>query len=207
MKEQQKLSTTNKEQLPDEWIERIFSRLHGRFGNTFLAKWQIGMNGGNGEDIGIRNAKKVWAEELAGYTVDEIKRGLSSKFDYPPSCDEFSKKCRPAMDYELSFVEACQEMQKRKSSHDSWSSPFVYWAAVKLGNDLNSFPYQSIKSRWIKAINDSIAAIKNGELPNRVPEKITELPAPGKTTVSAEEAAKRFAEVHNILNSKIVKNG
>lgn len=206
MKEQPRLSTINQEdQLPAEWIDRIFSRFHGRFGNSFLAKWQVGVNAANGEDAGIRNAKKIWAEELAGYTVEEIKRGLASKFDYPPSCDEFGKKCRPSLDYEMSFVEACQQMHKRKNGLDSWSNPFVYWAAVKLGNDLNSYPYQSIKSRWIKAVNDSIEAIKNGDLPNRVPEKMTELPPPGKTTVSPEEAAKRFAEVHNILNSKIVK--
>ena len=45
-----------KNNLPAEWIERIFMRLHGRFGNTFLEKFRIGKLNDSGEDIGIANA-------------------------------------------------------------------------------------------------------------------------------------------------------
>lgn len=80
--------------LPIEWIERIFMRLHGRFGNAFLDKFRIGSLNDKGEDIGLENAKKVWSEELANVSVERIKAGLLSSFDYPPSCDDFKAKCR-----------------------------------------------------------------------------------------------------------------
>lgn len=80
--------------LPDEWIERIFMRMHGRFGNTFFDKFRIGQIEG-GEDIGILNAKQVWAEDLAHLSVDRLKRGLATKFEYPPSCDDFIRACVP----------------------------------------------------------------------------------------------------------------
>lgn len=81
--------------MPMEWIDRIFVRMHGRFGNQFFDKFRLGQLGQSGEDLGIENAKSVWADELAGFTVDEIKRGLSARFSFPPSCDEFRLACRP----------------------------------------------------------------------------------------------------------------
>ena len=203
--EQQRLSNIRQLPLPVVWIERIFERLHGRFGNTFLAKWQTGIADDSGLDLGVENAKKTWADELSGYTVDEIKRGLVARYAYPPSCDEFQKKCRPEIDYERAFVEACQQIQKRKAGTDKWTSAFVYWAAVKLGNDLMSLPYQTIKARWQEAFDKAKEGVENGTIPNEIPEKKVSLPSPGKTTVSQEESARRFAEINKILAKKIVK--
>lgn len=81
--------------LKQEWVEKIFMRLHGRFGNAFFDKFRIGQLNANGEDIGILNAKEVWAQGLGHLTADRIKRGLDTMFQHPPSMDEFVMACRP----------------------------------------------------------------------------------------------------------------
>lgn len=82
--------------LPPEWIEKIFMRLHGRFGNAFLAKFRVGqVDQATGEDVGILNAKQVWAEELAHLSPERITRALQAKYDYAPSSDEFVKAATP----------------------------------------------------------------------------------------------------------------
>jgi hypothetical protein len=89
----------NKKQLSLEVVEQIFKRLHGRFGNQFIDKFSIGEVDANGEDYGILNAKQVWAEELGHLSFGRLKVGMSAKFNYPPSCDEFVLACKntPAM--------------------------------------------------------------------------------------------------------------
>ena len=79
--------------LPAEWVERIFMRLHGRFGNNFFDKFKIGQVNDAGEDVGIANAKATWSLELAGISAERIKAGLDAKYQYAPSCDEFLKHC------------------------------------------------------------------------------------------------------------------
>jgi hypothetical protein len=81
------------EPLPQAWIERIFLRLHGRFGNTFFDKYRIGKLNNNGDDIGLENAKTTWSQELAGISVERIVQGLNASYDYAPSCDDFKNKC------------------------------------------------------------------------------------------------------------------
>lgn len=84
--------------LPPEWIEKIFMRLHGRFGNAFLAKFRVGqIDQTSGEDVGILNAKQVWAEELAHLTPERITKALQAKYESMngPSSDDFVKAATP----------------------------------------------------------------------------------------------------------------
>lgn len=83
------------QQLPTEWVERIFMRLHGRFGNAFFDKFRVGQLNDDGEDIGILNAKQVWAEDLAHLSPERLKKGLAASFEYAPSCDDFKAACSP----------------------------------------------------------------------------------------------------------------
>jgi hypothetical protein len=83
----------NKQPLPLEWINRIFMRLHGRFGNTFFDKYRIGTLNAQGQDIGIENAKVVWSEELSGTSPERIKAALEANYEYAPSCDDFKANC------------------------------------------------------------------------------------------------------------------
>ena len=194
------------EALPSNWVKEIFKRFHGRFGNRFLSEYSSGKLDSSGQDEGIENAKHVWGEELAGFTSEEIKRGLSAQYSYLPDCDKFKLACRPSVDDEQSFYIAVEQMRMRREAQDKWPDAVIYWSAVELGNDLNNYPYQSIKARWKQALNKAKERIDSGELPNEIPVKLIAIPSPGKTTVSKEEALKRFAEVHKILGRKIVNN-
>jgi len=83
--------------LPIEWIERIFLRLHGRFGNNFIDRFKNGQKDAQGNDLGVLNAKYVWAEELSGISADRIKAALMHNYEYAPSCDQFKAQCRTVM--------------------------------------------------------------------------------------------------------------
>ena len=89
--------------LPAEWIDRIFMRLHGRFGNSFTDKFKLGQIV-DGVDIGIANAKQVWAEELAGISPNRIKTALLHSYDYAPSCDQFKAQCKSTLQAHQDFV-------------------------------------------------------------------------------------------------------
>ena len=119
---------------------------------------------------------------------------------------KFKLACRPAIDLEQAFCEAVHQIHKRKDNKDKWSSAVIYWAAVELGNDLNNYPYQSIKARWKSAFDKAKEKIFNGDLPNSVPKRLVAIPGTGKSTLSKEEAEKRFAEVKAILSKKIINS-
>lgn len=192
------------EALPSNWVKEIFKRFHGRFGNRFLSEYSSGKLDKNGQDEGIENAKHVWGEELSGFTAEEIKRGLSAQYSFLPDCDKFKLACRPSVDDEQSFYVSVEQMRLRKDAKDKWPNAVIYWAAVELGNDLNNYPYQSIKGRWKQALSKAKEGIESGKLPNEVPVKLVAIPSPGKTTASKEEAERRFAEVRAVLSKKIV---
>ena len=94
----------NQNSLPIEWIERIFQRLHGRFGNSFTDKFKLGQYDTKGNDIGIINAKQVWAEELFGISPNRIKNALLHNYDYAPSCDQFKAQCKSTIAAHQDFV-------------------------------------------------------------------------------------------------------
>lgn len=192
------------EALPSSWVKEIFKRFYGRFGNRFLAEYSSGKLDNNGQDEGIENAKHVWGEELAGFTAEEIKRGLSAQYSFLPDCDKFKLACRPSVDDEQSFYVSVEQMRLRKDAKDKWPNAVIYWAAVELRNDLNNYPYQSIKGRWKHALIKAKERVESGELPNEIPVKLIAIPSPGKTTVSKEESERRFTEVRAILSKKIV---
>lgn len=131
------------EPLEMAWIERIFMRLHGRFGNAFLDKYRIGEMNGQGKDIGVENAKVIWSEELAGINPERIKAGLSAKYDYPPSSDEFIARCvikaevqnfqrLPApLDHKANrqqaekIIDLTQRITKPRNNHRDWAERIV----------------------------------------------------------------------------------
>lgn len=158
----------------------------------------------------VESWKQCWGEELdeMGITFEEVRVGLKrciTMYDWPPSFPEFIKACRPSIDYERAFLEAIEQMRLRDNGKDQWSNPVIYWAAVKLGSDLKNNPYQSIKTRWKEALDKSVEEVRSGVLPSTIPPRLTALPSPGKTSISPEESKKRFAEIHMILDKKIVR--
>lgn len=171
--------------LPVSWIDRLFSRLTVMYGNKFADMWR---------GIDTKAIKAVWAEDLAGYTGDELKRGLNwcKSQAWPPTLPEFMTACRPVIDARTEWAEACEQMRIRLEGKgaDVWSRPQVYWAAVAIGwYDLNSTAWDQIKTRWAKALA--------GAKTDGIPEYRAPLPAPGKQSVTREEAADRLGELRS----------
>lgn len=151
--------------------------------------------------------KRVWSDALAEFSRDEIGRGVAACMsrDWPPTLPEFLKLCRPALDYERAFLEAVEQMTRRASGADVWSSPAVYWAAAAIGTDLHAFTYQQIAKRWQAALDKAVQRIAAGELPHEIPPRLEALPAPGESTVPPDVARKRIREALDGLRSKTVQ--
>lgn len=185
-------SSTSPKPLPIAWIERVFERISAFYGSKFADLWR---------GCDIEGVKYVWAKELAGYSADEIARGIAAcrTRDWPPTLPEFLKACRQALDYERAFIEAVEQMRRRNEGRDSWSHPAVYWAAVKLGSDISAHPYQSIKGRWMAALDEALDGVLTGRLPAAVPQRREALPAPGQCSVTPEVARQRLANIRAML--------
>ena len=96
-----------------------------------------------------------------------------------------------------------EQMRKRETGDDEWSTPAVYWAAVKVGGDLRAHPYAAIKGRWAAALDDAIDGIRTGKLPAAVPQRHEALPAPGQCSVPPEVAKQRLANIRDMLARKM----
>lgn len=178
-----------------EWIERLFARLGAMYGSKFAAMW---------EGQSIDSVKRVWREDLAEFSPEEIGRGVSAckTREWPPTLPEFIKLCRPVIDYERAFLDATEQMQLRKTGEDSWPVAALFWAVNKLGGDFDKFAYRDISIRWKKALDDAHEAVKNGMMPDVIPPRMESLPAPGNTMIDRELAAKRIAELRAVLSGK-----
>ena len=168
----------------------------GFYGSKFADLWK---------GCDLANVKTVWADELAGYSADEIKRGIDGcrTRPFPPTLPEFLLLCRPHLNYDAAFAEAAEQLRRRESGNDQWSNPAIYWSAVKIGShDMHSSRYDQLRGRWQKALDDAIANIKAGKLPNEVPQRMTALPSPGQTTPPTEEVKKRIDSVLSKLTGR-----
>jgi hypothetical protein len=171
-------------------MDHLYSRLDG----LYPQKWRANFNGPES----IENWSVVWAEafEEEGISPAAIKGGLKacrSKFDWPPSCAEFIKACKPAVDPMTAYYEAIAGVKAReKGEVGNWSHPAVYWAAISVSAfDLKNSAYSQIRGRWEQALSEQMA---KEEWP-AIPAAMIALPAPGRADLSAEEAVKRIAEL------------
>jgi len=127
--------------LPLEWINKIFMRLHGRFGNAFFDKFRIGQLNQQKQDIGIENAKVVWSEELAGTSPERIGAALQANYEFAPSCDEFKSNCY---------------IRKQVEDYQALPAPVDIEASKRNAEKMNKFA-ESLTTRtdyraWIKPI-------------------------------------------------------
>ena len=163
-------SSTLINSLPESWVERLFDRMLLSFGKKFTDQW------------GGTDAQKLfdfWAVELAGYSGEELKRGLKSMEDqdWPPSLPQFKKMCRPPVDTVHAYYEAISGLQARaKGEIGTWSHPAIYWAATGMTFDLLNQTFSMVKQRWEKALGDQME--KGAWEP--VPPAFIALAAPGK---------------------------
>ena len=71
--------------LPDNWIDALFARLTGLYGNRFTNMWA---------NIDVQLVRQTWAQELAGVKPPAIKYALDHlPEDFPPTVLQFRKIC------------------------------------------------------------------------------------------------------------------
>ncbi len=152
----------------------------------------------------MENIKRIWAEDLSGYSGDEIKRGLNEcmKREYPPTLPQFAMMCRPKMNYEESFQEAVKQMPLRKEGLDKWSMPAIYYAGITMMYALQHNTYESVKDKWKSAIDTAIEDIKYGKIPNEIPLVIM---PPETIKITPEQARANIERVQKIAEQLLKK--
>jgi hypothetical protein len=169
-------------------MDHLFNRLDGAYPH----KWRSAFP----NQQAIDNWCVSWSEEFddSGVTPADIKAGLKAcrtKYDWPPSCAEFIKACRPSVDVLVAYYEAVAGVQARAAGKMGvWSHPAIYWAAMPLSFDLGTQTYSQMKVRWERALTEQM---ERGEWA-AIPEPALALPEPGKTMLSREKAQQLVSE-------------
>jgi hypothetical protein len=172
----------------------LMDHLYNRLDGAYPHKWRSNFP----SQQAIDNWSTSWAEafEEEGVTPVMIAGGLKAcrtRYDWPPSCAEFIKACKPSVDPLVAYYEAVNGTQAREQGKKGdWSHPAIFWASVKVSAyDLKHASYSQIKQRWEKALSDEM---EKGEWAP-VPEALQALPAPGKSELSKEHAARMVTEL------------
>lgn len=79
--------------MPSEWVEALFRRLLGVYGNRFTRMWgDLGEAGVTPEQV-----KAIWARELGSITPEQIRHALDHLPESsPPTVLEFRRLCLQA---------------------------------------------------------------------------------------------------------------
>lgn len=172
-------------------MDHLFNRLDGLYPHKWRSNFPT--------PDAIDNWQCAWAEtfEEHGITPDQIKAGLKAcqtKYEWPPSCAEFIKACKPVVDSVVAYYEALNGMQERERGEmGKWTHPAVFWAAVSVSAfDLKNLTYSQIKARWEAAFLEEIG---KSEWPE-IPKPMLALPAPGKSELSREKATQMIADLN-----------
>lgn len=146
----------------------------------------------------METVKADWAEALRDYSVVELRAGIEGlkTRPWPPTQPEFLALCRPAIDPDVSFVEAVREYRKRfADGNDNWTRVEIFWAAQAIGYyDLTTRPYSHLIGRWKQAL----AEAKRDPIPVHLPA----LPQRGAVVANPETVKRIFAELDARLAAK-----
>lgn len=133
---------TDRQPLPTEWVERIFTRLEAQLGAKLLDLYA------NADNDAV---KAEWAEALSGFDPSEILRGIQGCQTrvFAPTLGEFLRLCRPALNPEIAWLEAHDGMFQRERGHvGDWSHPAVYRAAHQMAFELRAGSFKEHRKRW-----------------------------------------------------------
>lgn len=155
--------------LPPQVIDRLFLRLTAFYGTKLAEAF-------GGIDMAVM--KEIWAEELSGYTLDELNRGVMAcrSLKWPPTLPEFMSACRLPITPETAYYEAVNNLALREAKKNpTYSHPAVFWAASEIGTfDMRNVPYKQLAQRWATLLHKHL-----GDKNIRpVPPPPIELPAP-----------------------------
>lgn len=171
-------------------LDEVFNRFDGSYPGTWKSKFS--------SPISIQNWKNELERTLVrrGVTLQQMARGLDSYQEahkgWPPSVEEFVDACQPPVDPVAAYHEAVAGLEARgRGEVGAWSHPAVYWAASKLSRDLMSMPSAQVRERWTATLKAQLA---RGEW-EAIPGPRLQLPAPGASMLSKEDAAKMLAEI------------
>ena len=141
-------SSTSPQPLPTAWIERVFERLSALYGSKFADLWR---------GCDIEGVKSVWAKELAGYSPTRSPRHCRLQdARLAPTLPEFLKVCRPALDYERAFIEAIEQMRKRETGGDEWSTRPCIGLRSRLAAICAPIPTRRSKAAgWLRSTTQS----------------------------------------------------
>jgi hypothetical protein len=128
--------------IPTRWVEDLFARLTAIVGSAMGTVYA-------GADPEL--VKSEWAEALAGFSAEEVKRGLAATRTrrFPPNLPEFLHLCRPALDPEVAWHEADAGMRAHAAQQAfDWSHPAVFWAAREFAYELRTSNFTACRKRW-----------------------------------------------------------
>lgn len=138
--------------IPTPWIGELFERLGAIVGKEAMDR----VYGGMRPEV----VKAEWADALAGFSADEIRRGLAAMRTrkFPPALPDFVLACRPALDPDVAWTEA----EFGIAAHDrheafAWSHPAVYWAAAAMRLEVRSGNYRVVNKRWARTLANEFA--------------------------------------------------
>lgn len=138
--------------VPVHWVEDLFARMSAILGASSMQQ----VYGGIDADA----VKREWCEALAGFTSDEVARGIASVRlrRFAPNLPEFLHLCRPALDPEVAWLEAVRGM-RAKAAHEpfAWSHPAVYWAARAIDVEHQLEDFAKVRKRWAAVLEAEFA--------------------------------------------------
>ncbi len=179
-------SSADAQPLRPDWVKALFAKLSARYGTLFADRYA-----GVPQDILLAE----WGAELAGFSGDDIRRGLDGCRDlkFPPTLPEFIALCRPPLEPHTAFMEAMRNMHARDlGQNPEWSHPAVYWAAVEVTHyDMRQTTYSAIRARWERALADQL---RQREWPV-IPRALVALPAPVKGNGPSAAVRERLASL------------
>ena len=178
------LSSADAQPLRPDWVKALFAKLSARYGTLFADRYA-----GVPQDVLLAE----WGAELAGFTGDDIRRGLDGCRDlkFPPTLPEFMALCRPPIEPHSAYMEAVRNMRERDfGKNPDWSHPAIYWAAVEVTYyDMRQSTYSAIKGRWERALADQLHQRTWAPIPQALPA----LPPPTKGSGPSPAVRERLA--------------
>jgi hypothetical protein len=174
-------------------IRALLAKFGELYGMRFTQTW---------EGFTSDQLQRVWSEELTGYTLDELRVGMSrvkaNLGDFPPGIGEFQRHCRPWLRHDFGLRTAVEQLRLRKTGEDTWPHPALYWAAVKLGeHTMTSTPHERLIGPWADAFDAAYASECEAVPPALPPPAPTEGTS-GRLTPAAKKALR---EISRILSS------
>ena len=106
--------------LPEEWIDRLFTRLAAMYGQKFTKMW---------DGIPRQDQVLTWAEMLADMDKYDLANGLKNCIDtpYPPTLPEFRLLCVPRYEPERVFNFAIELRRKRYANYKDYKQTAQDW--------------------------------------------------------------------------------